>query len=66
MAQADLIEWCKLETEFFQDQVRHTRYVEKERGGCLGKGDNRSSCEELGAGASNVVYKQELRAAIVW
>ena len=31
MAQADLIEWCKLETEFFQDQVRHTRYVEKEK-----------------------------------
>ena len=41
-----------------QDHVRHTRYVEKERGGYLGKGDNRSSCEELGAGASNVVYKQ--------
>ena len=27
--QSDLVEWYKLETEFFQDRVRHARYVEK-------------------------------------
>ena len=27
--QSDLVEWYKLDTEFFQDHVRHTRYMEK-------------------------------------
>ena len=56
--QSDLIEWYKLETEFFQDHVRHTRY--------LGEAKNRNkkveedwrNCGELGKGGFGVVHKQ--------
>jgi len=56
--QSDLIEWYKLETEFFQDHVRHTRY--------LGEPKNRKkrvkevwrNCGELGKGGFGVVHKQ--------
>ena len=57
-AQSDLVEWCKLETEFFQDHVRHTRYVE--RGGNVYNivKDDWSNCGELGTGGFGVVNKQ--------
>jgi len=56
--QSDLVEWYKLETEFFEDRVRHTRYVEKEKNRYKRvKGDWRN-CEELGTGGFGVVYKQ--------
>ena len=56
--QSDLVEWHKLETKFFQDHVRHTRYVEKERNRYVRKRATWCNCEELGAGGSSVVYKQ--------
>ena len=56
--QSDLVEWYKLDTEFFQDHVRHTRYVEKEKNRYVRKKENWSNCEELGTGALSVVYKQ--------
>ena len=56
--QSDLVEWYILETEFFQDHVRHTRYVEKEKNRYVRKKENWSNCEELGTGALSVVYKQ--------
>ena len=56
--QSDLVEWHKLETEFFQDHVRHTGYVEKGRNRYVRKKENWCNCEELGAGGLSVVYKQ--------
>ena len=56
--QSDLVEWYKLETEFFQDHARHTKYVEKEKNRYVRKKDNWSNYEELGAGALSVIYKQ--------
>ena len=57
-AQSDLIVWYELETKFFRDGVRHTKY--------LGKAKNRnekvmedwSNCGELGRGGFGVVHKQ--------
>ena len=56
--QSDLVEWYKLETEFFQDHVRHTKSVRKEQNWYVRKKENWCNCEELGAGALSVVYKQ--------
>jgi len=57
-AQSDLVEWYKLETEFFQDHVRHTRYVEK-RGNKYKKVKvDWNDCGELGRGGFGVVNKQ--------
>ena len=56
--QSDLVEWYKLDTEFFQDRVRHTRYVEKEKNRYVRKKEDWSNYEELGTGALSVVYKQ--------
>ena len=57
-AQSDLVEWYKLETEFFQGHVRHTRYVEKEKNRYKRVNEDWSSCEELGTGGFGAVYKQ--------
>ena len=62
-AQSDLVEWYKLETEFFQDHVTHTKY--------LGKAKNRNekvkedwgNCGELGRGGFGIVHKQIQKAA---
>jgi len=56
-AQSDLVEWYKLETEFFQDHVRHTKYVEENNSYKMVKEDW-SNCGELGEGGFGVVYKQ--------
>ena len=56
--QSDLVEWYKLETEFFQDHVRHTRYVEKGGNSYKKVKEDWSKCGELGAGGFGVVYKQ--------
>jgi len=56
--QSDLVEWHKLGTEFFQDHVRHTICVEKERNRYVRKKENWCNCEELGARGLSVVYKQ--------
>ena len=57
--QSDLVEWYKIETEFFQDRVRHTRYVEKGGNGYKKVKEDWSNCGELGTGGFGVVYKQE-------
>jgi len=57
-AQSDLVEWYKLETEFFHDHLRHMK--------CVGKGKNRgekvkedwTNCGELGSGGFGVVHRQ--------
>ncbi|PUU76166.1 kinase-like domain-containing protein [Tuber borchii] len=59
MAQSDLVEWYKLETEFFQDHFRHTRYV-KEKNTHKKVKEDWSNCGELGTGGFSVVYKQVL------
>ncbi|PUU76163.1 kinase-like domain-containing protein [Tuber borchii] len=58
-AQSDLVEWYKLETEFFQDHVRHARYV-KEKNTHKKVKEDWSNCGELGTGGFGVVYKQVL------
>ena len=56
--QLDLIVWYKLETEFFQDHIRHTRYTVKAKiRDEEGKQDLRN-CGELGRGGFGVVHKQ--------
>ncbi|PWW73100.1 kinase-like protein, partial [Tuber magnatum] len=55
---SNLVIQYKLETEFFQDQIKHTKYV--------GKAENKDgevkegwrNCGELGKGGFGVVYKQ--------
>ena len=56
--QSDLIIRYKLETEFFPDHVRHTRYVGKARNKNLKVEENWSDCGELGRGGFGVVHKQ--------
>ena len=56
--QSDLIVWYKLETEFFQNHVRHTRYVTKAKNRNEKVKEDWSSCEEIGRGGFGVVYKQ--------
>jgi len=55
---SDLVEWYKIETDFFQDHVRHIRYVE--RGGNRYKKvkEDWNDCGELGTGGFGVVNKQ--------
>jgi len=57
-AQSDLVLWYKLETEFFRDHVRHTRYVGKAKNRNEIVEEDRSNCEELGRGGFCVVDKQ--------
>jgi len=56
--QSDLVGWYKLETEFFQDRVRHTRYVEKGKNRYKRIKEDWRNCEELGTGGFGAVYKQ--------
>ena len=57
-AHSDLVVWYKLETEFFQDYVRHTRYVERAKNRNEKVEEDWSDCGELGRGGFGVVYKQ--------
>ena len=56
--QSDLIVWYKLETEFFHDHVRHTRYVAKAKNRNEKVREDWSNCEEIGRGGFGVVHKQ--------
>ena len=56
--QSDLVEWYELETEFFQDYVRHTKYVGKAKNRNQKVMENWSNCGELGRGGFGVVHKQ--------
>ena len=57
-AQSDLIEWYKLETEFLQDHVRHTRYLGEAKNRNEKVKEDWSNCGELGRGGFGIVYKQ--------
>ncbi|KAG0133636.1 kinase-like domain-containing protein, partial [Tuber indicum] len=56
--QSDLVVWYKLETEFFQDHVRHTRYLEKAKDRNGKVKEDWSNSGELGKGGFGVVHKQ--------
>jgi len=56
--QSDLVRGYKLETKFFHDHVRHTRYVEKAENRNRKVKEDWSNCGELGRGGFGVVYKQ--------
>jgi len=58
VAQSDLVEWYKLDTEFFQDYVIHTRYVGKAKNRNKEVKEEWGNCGELGKGGSGVVHKQ--------
>ena len=60
--QSDLAAWYRLETEFFQNYVRHTRYVEKAKHRNEKAEEVWSNCEELGRGGFGVVHKQIRKA----
>ncbi|KAG0643257.1 kinase-like domain-containing protein, partial [Tuber brumale] len=57
-AQSDLVVWYKLETEFCQDHVRHTRYVEGAKNRNEKVKEDWRNCGELGKGGFGVVHKQ--------
>ena len=57
-AQSDLIVWYKLEIEFFQDHVRHTKYVGKAKNRNEKAEEEWRNCGELGRGGFGVVHKQ--------
>ena len=56
--QSDLVEWYELETEFFQDYVRHTKYVGKAKNRNEKVKEDWRNCQELERGGFGVVYKQ--------
>ena len=56
--QSDLIVWYKREAEFFQDRVRHTKYLGKAKKRKVKVKEDWSNCEELGRGGFGVVHKQ--------
>ena len=58
MVQPDLVEWYKLETEFFHDHVRHTKYVGEAKNRDEKIEENWINCGELGRGGFGVVHKQ--------
>ena len=60
--QSDLIMWYQLETEFFQDHVRHTRYLGEARNRNKKVKEDWSNCGELGKGGFGVVHKQIQKA----
>ena len=60
--QSDLIEWYKLETEFFQDHIRHTKYIAKAKSRDAEVKEDWSNCGELGRGGFGIVYKQTKEA----
>ena len=57
-AQSDLIEWYKLETEFVQDHVTHTRYMGEPKNRNTKEEEEWRNCGELGKGGFGVVRKQ--------
>ncbi|KAG0643278.1 kinase-like domain-containing protein [Tuber brumale] len=57
-AQSDLVVWYRLETEFFRDHVRHTRYLGEEKDRNRKVKEDWSNCGELGKGGFGVVHKQ--------
>jgi len=57
-AQSDLVLWYKIETEFFQDHIRHTRYIAKAKSRDEEVKEDWRNCGELGRGGFGVVYKQ--------
>ena len=61
-AQSDLVVWYRLETEFFQDYVRHTRYVEKAKNRNEKVVEDWCDCGELGRGGFGIVHKQIQKA----
>ena len=61
-AQSDLIVWYKLETEFFQDRVRHTRYLGRAKNRNEKVKEDWSNCGELGRGGFGIVHKQIQKA----
>lgn len=59
MTQSDLISRYELETEFFHDHVRHTRYVGEAKEAMK---EEWMMCEDLGCGGFGVVHKQIQKA----
>ena len=57
-AQSDPAAPPRLETRFFQDHVKHTKYVEKGKNRNETMKEEWSNCGELGRGGFGVVYKQ--------
>jgi len=57
-AQSDLIVWYRLETEFFPDHVRHTRYLAKAKNRGEKVKEEWRNCGELGRGGFGTVNKQ--------
>ena len=55
--QSNLVEWYKLETEFFPDRVRHTRYLGEVRNRNKKVKEDWSNCGELGSGGFGVAHK---------
>ena len=58
MAQSDLVECYKLETEFFHHHVRHTRYAGEAKNRDEKIEEDWINCGELGEGGFGVVHKQ--------
>jgi len=56
--QSDLVLWYKLETEFFHDHIRHTKYVGKAKNRDEKVKEDWRNCGELGRGGFGVVHKQ--------
>jgi len=56
--QSDLVVWYKLETEFFQHHVRHTKYIAKAKSRNEEVKEDWRNCGELGRGGFGVVHKQ--------
>ena len=56
--QSDLVKWYELETEFFEDCVRHTKHAEKAKNRNEKIIENWKNCGEIGRGGSGVVCKQ--------
>ena len=57
-SQSDFIVRYRLETEFFQEHVRHTRYVAKAKKRDERVNEDWINCGELGRGGFGVVNKQ--------
>jgi len=51
---SDLVVWYELETEFFQDHVRHTKYLAKAKNRNEKVKEDWSNCGELGRGGFGV------------
>ncbi|PUU73757.1 hypothetical protein B9Z19DRAFT_1134531 [Tuber borchii] len=60
--QSNLISSYKLESEFLQNRVKHTRYKEKAKNKDGKVKEEWNDCGELGSGGFGVVYKQIQRA----